>query len=140
LADAINVTSALTPISRAIAVGCFATLGLALALIVFGLRPQVRRPQLWVVALSTAPVATSAVVERLAGLRLGAISWIFGVEGPSGPDLYGSWPLIEMAGKAMAVAGVAGLAITATIAIIWARAVLQADEVDESRDAPDSRR
>ncbi|GAA4754720.1 hypothetical protein GCM10025783_29780 [Amnibacterium soli] len=129
-ADAINVTSNLTPISGAIAIGCFAVLGLALLLVVYGLRPQVRRPHLWVVALGTALVLAGAFVETLAHLRLDAISRIFGLEGPGSPDLYGSWLLIGLAGKAMAVAGVASLAITATIAVVWSRNLLRTDETD----------
>jgi hypothetical protein len=129
-ADAINVTSNLTPISGAIAIGCFAALALALLLVVYGLRPQLRRPHLWVVALGTALVLAGAFVETLAHLRLDAISRIFGLEGPGSPDLYGSWLLIGLAGKAMAVAGVASLAITATIAVVWSRNLLRADETD----------
>src|SRR4051794_22820266 len=64
-ADAINVTSALTPISQAIALGCFGLLGLALLLVAFGLRPQVRRPHLRVVAVSTALVLVGVCVESL---------------------------------------------------------------------------
>ena len=129
-ADVINATSALTPISQAIAVGCFTTLGLALVLVMFGLRPQVRRPHLWVVALSTALVLTGSFVETLADLRLDAISRIFGLEGPGSPELYGSWLLIGLAGKAMAVSGVSSLVITATIAVVWSRNLLRADELD----------
>jgi len=130
-ADAINVTSALTPISRAIAVGCFAALGLALVLVVFGLRPQVRRPHLWVVGLAIALVLAGGFVETLAGLRLDAISRIFGLEGPGSPELYGSWLLIGLAGKAMTVAGVASLAITATIAVVWSRNLLKTNAPGE---------
>lgn len=129
-ADAINITSHLTPISGAIAIGCFALLGLALLLVAYGLRPQVRRPHLWVVAVGTALVLAGALVETLAHLRLDAISRIFGLQGPGSPDLYGSWLLIGLAGKAMAVAGVASLAITATIAVVWSRNLLRADGTD----------
>jgi hypothetical protein len=130
-ADAINSTSALTPVSQTIAVGCFAVLGLALLLVAFGLRPQVRRPHLWVVALSTGLVVVGAFVEELAALRLDAISAIFGLEGPGSPDLYGSWVLVERAGGAMAVAGVGALAITAAIAVVWSRNLLRTDDLDE---------
>lgn len=59
-----------------------------------------------------------------------APSHIFGLEGPGSPDLYGSWLLIGLAGKAMAVAGVASLPITATFAVVWSRNLLGADETD----------
>lgn len=129
-ADAINVTSALTPVSQAIAIGCFVALGLALVMVVFGLRPGVRRPHLWVVALTTALILVGAFVETLANLRLDAISRIFGLEGPGSPDLYGAWLLVGLAGKAMAVAGVASLVVTATIAVVWSRNLLGEDELD----------
>lgn len=129
-ADAINITSTLTPLSLAIAIGCFAALGLGLVLVVLGLRPQVRRPHLWVVALATALVVAGAFVESVAGLRLDAIAQIFGLEGPGSPDLYGSWVLVGAAGRAMTVAGVASLAITASIAVVWCRSLLQAEQHD----------
>jgi hypothetical protein len=130
-ADAINITSELTPVSQTIAVGCFAVLGLALLLVAFGLRPQVRRPRLWVVALSTGLVLVGTCVESLAHLRLSAISVIFGLEGPGRPALCGSWHLVGLAGRAMTVAGVGALTITATIAVVWSRNLLRADELDE---------
>lgn len=129
-ADAINITSGLTPVSQAMAVVCLAVLGIALVLILFGLRPRASRQGLWVVALSAALVLIGVVVAALAELRLSAIAEIFGLEGPNSPDLYGSWSLVAFAGEAMAVAGAAALTVTATIAVIRLRDLVRADELD----------
>lgn len=129
-ADAINISSGLTPVSQAMAVVCLAVLGVALLLILFGLQPRASRPRLWVVALSAALVLIGVVVAAVAELRLSAIAEIFGLEGPGSPDLYGSWSLVAFAGEAMAVAGAGALTMTATIAVNRLRDLLRADEVD----------
>lgn len=128
-ADAINITSGLTPASQAIAVGCFAVLGVALVLVLLGLRPHPRRsgPGLWVVALSTALLLVGVIVATVVDLRLTAISAIYGLEPPGGPVglvLFGSWSLVGLAGEAMAAAGTAGLVTTATVAIVRLRRIV----------------
>lgn len=124
-ADGINLTSGLTAASEAIAIACFAVLAVAVLLVVLGLRSRRLGPSLAVVGLSATLVATGAVVAGLVDLRLGAISAIYGWEGPGSPDLYGSWWLVGMAGHVMAFAGFVGLVTAALFAIVRLQNVLR---------------
>lgn len=121
VADVINFTTALTPLSPAIALGCFVLLGVALGLVVFELWPR-RTPQshlsLGVIALSaTLPVLGLGISGALSA-RFNAISAIYGLRGSAGPDFYGSWWLVDLAGEAMAAAGLMALVIVAVIAVL----------------------
>lgn len=117
-ADAINLTSNLTAASCAIAIECFVVLGIAILLLMAGLRSRRAGPSVAVVALSTALVLGGLALAIVVDLRLSAISSIYGLEGPGGRDLFGSWDLVSVAGEAMTVAGLIGLITAALVAIV----------------------
>ncbi len=125
-ADAINLTSGLTAASLGIAIGCFAVLGVALVLMVLGLRSRRPGPSLSVVALAMALVVGGVVVAAVVDLRFSAISAIYGLEGPGSPDLFGSWWLVGLAGEVTAAAGFIGLATAASVAIMRLQTVVPA--------------
>lgn len=106
-ADVINATSALTPVSEAIAIGCFVLLGVALVLVALALRPQPRRlgPSPWLLVQSTTLFLIGVVAASAANARLDATSSISGPEGAPAPSLIGSWPSIGLVGDAIALLG-----------------------------------
>lgn len=127
-ADLINLTSALTPASPAIAAVSFAAVGASLVLIVLGLRLQWRgrglRP--WVLLLSMALVPAGVFTVWAIGGLLATIGAIYGgADGtPSAltpPSLTGSWPLVESAGTVMAALGAAALFVMLNTAAIRER-------------------
>lgn len=120
VADVINFTTALTPLSPAIALGCFVLLGVALGLVVFGLWPRrAPRPRLslGVIALLATSSVLGLVISGALSERFNAISAIYGLQGSAGPDFYGSWWLVDLAGEAMVGAGLMTLVIVAVIAV-----------------------
>lgn len=104
VADVINFTTALTPLSPAIALGCFVLLGVALGLVAlglvaFGLWPRrIARPRLglWVIALSATLTVLGLGISGALSARFNAISAIYGLQGSAGPDFYGSWWLVDL--------------------------------------------
>lgn len=82
VADVINFTTALTPLSPAIALGCFVLLGVSLGLVVFGLWPRrTPRPRLslGVIALSAALTVLGLAISGALSARFNAISSIYGL-------------------------------------------------------------
>lgn len=133
-ADLINLTFSLTPSSPAIAIGCFAALGIALLLVALGLRPhsQRQRPGLGPVALSATVTLLGLLIAGITDLRFTAISAIYGLEGSGGPDFDGSWWLVNLAGQAMTAAGLIALLVTATVAVLRLRATISTTPSDDT--------
>lgn len=119
-ADVINLTSTLTPASPAITGGCFIVLGVVLVLVALGLRQHLNRsrPSLWLVALSAGLTLSGLLVASIVDIRFSAVSAIYGLQGSGGPDFYGSWWLVSLAGQAMTLAGLVALVVTATVAVL----------------------
>ena len=123
VADVINFTTALTPATPAIAAACFLVLGATLVLVAYGLRPHRPRLGLWVVAVPAALTVIGLVVSDAVGVRSDAIAAIYGLEGSGGPDFYGSWWLVDLAGEAMATAGLVALIVVAIVAVVRLKSV-----------------
>ena len=122
-ADVINLTTSLTPASQAIAIAIFVVAGVGLVLIAIGLQQTPRHPTPgpWSVVVSTALLVIGAVVASVVDLRSSAILAAYGLQGSAGPDFYGSWWLVSLAGEAMAAAGLAALVTIALVAIVRLR-------------------
>lgn len=121
-ADAINITSALTPMSQAIAAGSVVVLAVGLVLALHGLTGRKLRmePSPWLVVLSLALFVLGVVTESAVNARFSATSLIYGTEGPPFA-LVGSWPMVGLAGDATALLGLLTLAATATVATLRLR-------------------
>jgi hypothetical protein len=135
VADVINMTSALTPLSQAIAVGLFVALAVGLVLALLGLAGTKLRPgpSPWLVVLSSALFIIGAVAASAVSTRFGAISLLYGTEGPPDVDLVASWPLVRIAGDAVALLGLVTLAVTASVATVRLRTGSRATEGVRSR-------
>lgn len=129
-ADLINLTSALTPASPAIAAVCFTAVGASLVLIVLGLRLQWRgrgvRPWLLLLAMALVPAGVFTV-WAIGGLLATSSSIYGGADGrPSAltpSSLTGSWPLVQSAGSVMVALGAVALFVMLNTAAIRERRV-----------------
>lgn len=124
-ADIVSATSALTPLSPAIAAGGFAVLGASIVLVGLGLRLQVRgsgvRP--WLVVTEVALLLIGFGITTAVDLWFGAISSVYSnVYGePSAPapaSLDGSWRSVLVAGHGMETLAVVALALLVTVAAV----------------------
>ena len=122
-ADVINLTSALTPASQAIEIGCLIALGLGLVAVVLGLRsrPIQPGPSPWLVVLSAALLLLGSAATSAVDNRFGAISLIYGPDPGAISALIGSWPEVRLAGDALALLGILALITTASLATVRLR-------------------
>lgn len=129
-ADLMNLTSALTPVSAAIAATCWAVIGFSFVLIVLGLRLQWQghgvRP--WALVLPIVLVIGGIITVWSTGAWTAEVVSVYGgADGrPPAPvpsDLIDSWPLVEAAGVVAIILGALALfALLNTAAIHEGRA------------------
>jgi hypothetical protein len=127
-ADLVYLTFGLTPLSPAIAAGCFALLGAALVLVGLGLRSQWRGPGVrpWLVVTVTALLLIGFGITTFVDLWFGSISSVYsGVYGqpraPAPSSLAGSWHSVLAAGHAMEILAAVAIAVLATVAAVRRR-------------------
>lgn len=127
-APLMQVTSTLTPLSPLIAGVCVAFIGAALALLAVGLRRQWRgrglspwHAMLFLAFLLFGICASWVVVVRLATIDA-IYSNLFGQAAAAVPQaLVGSWPVVLVACRAMAVVGGLALIVLLCMALVQRR-------------------
>lgn len=127
-ADLAYAASALTPLSPAIAAGCFAVLGAALVLVGLGLKLQWSGPGVrpWLVVMLTALLLVGLSVTTFVDVWFGSISAVYSdVYGqPSAaapPSLAGSWHSVLAAGHSMEILAVAAIGVLVIVAAVRRR-------------------
>lgn len=124
----VYATSALTPVSPAIAGASFAVLGAAAVLVVFGLRLQSRgrgvRP--WLAVTVTVLLLIGFAVTTSVDLWFGSIAAVYSnVYGqpaaPAPSSLAGSWSAVLAAGHGMETLAIITIAVLASVAAVRRR-------------------